>query len=416
MTVMKRSVACVVALAFAMSAAACGEEETVVLSYDEAALTEPGPYAVGFQRTVVRAKDSPLVSAAEGVGDIADRSLPLLIWYPSTPGATGSPTILKIANLMKIPGVRSMDNLPVANGGPFPLAIYSHGSGGEGVLAYPFAEQLVSRGWIVVAPDHVGNTTLEMVGGGSKPMLEMSYLRLLDIALVLDAASASFGVEELASAVDDEKIFLFGHSFGGFTTMSHAGAAYNLDAVIDRACPAGDDEPDEVCNLFSGDAMGAWTERLGTLGAGAVRAIGLQAPATMGILDASGVNVPTLLLSGNRDQTTTDPTSAEPIWAGLHNSEDVWVRFADAGHYSFISMCDDFSPELVENFARGSLEDGCGEDFLPVGDAIRINTAFLVAFAEKHVLGVTAWDAFLAGETPLEVVETSGADLTLVKH
>ena len=41
-----------------------------------------------------------------------------------------------------------------AEGGPFPLLLFSHGYGGGGLGAVFFTEALAARGWIVACPDH----------------------------------------------------------------------------------------------------------------------------------------------------------------------------------------------------------------------------------------------------------------------
>ena len=45
--------------------------------------------------------------------------------------------------------------------GPFPLVVYSHGSGGLRFIASDYTEAIASHGYIVAAPDHTGNTALE---------------------------------------------------------------------------------------------------------------------------------------------------------------------------------------------------------------------------------------------------------------
>ena len=39
--------------------------------------------------------------------------------------------------------------------------MHSHGNGGEGLLAYPYGELMASHGWILVAPNHTGNTAFD---------------------------------------------------------------------------------------------------------------------------------------------------------------------------------------------------------------------------------------------------------------
>lgn len=49
--------------------------------------------------------------------------------------------------------------------GPFPLVVYSHGNGGLRYVSAFLTEHLASHGFIVVAPDHVGNTAIDSFAG-----------------------------------------------------------------------------------------------------------------------------------------------------------------------------------------------------------------------------------------------------------
>ena len=49
--------------------------------------------------------------------------------------------------------------------GPFPVVIYSHGSGGLRYIASDYTEAIASYRYIVVAPDHTGNTAVDRLVG-----------------------------------------------------------------------------------------------------------------------------------------------------------------------------------------------------------------------------------------------------------
>src|SRR5690625_3575575 len=217
----------------------CGEsQEQDDPFYTETALEERGPHTVGFQRTTV--------SYTPPGADTA-RTLPVLVWYPgiSTPDARRADfTLLGTLPLRK---ARAFKHLALDASTPPPLAVYSHGSGGEGGLAYPYAERLASRGWVVAAVDHVGNTTKDTLGSDGVPEMASSVYRPLDISTVIDAAENGFELEGFASEIDTERTFLFGHSFGGFTAMLIGGAGYALEKAQARACGQGADGAPGAC-------------------------------------------------------------------------------------------------------------------------------------------------------------------------
>ena len=50
--------------------------------------------------------------------------------------------------------------------GPYPLIVFSHGNGGLGVQSFFLTEYLASHGYVVVCPDHTGNSLLTELPGG----------------------------------------------------------------------------------------------------------------------------------------------------------------------------------------------------------------------------------------------------------
>src|SRR5699024_2673965 len=96
-------------------------------------ITEFGSYNVGVRRTSV---------TYQPPGQEAARTLPVIVWYPSDETA-GRKDDLKLAKVMKLP-TSGYRNLALAEDGPFPVVVHSHGSGGEASLAYPAAEVFAS--------------------------------------------------------------------------------------------------------------------------------------------------------------------------------------------------------------------------------------------------------------------------------
>ena len=115
-----------------------------------------------------------------------------------------------------------------------------------------------------------------------------------------------------------------------------------------------------------------------------------------------------MLQSGRRDITTTDAAQAQPAWAGLDHPDDIWVELPNGGHLSFISVCDDIGPNFLDQFQPNNQEDGCGDDFVPVSQAVPALAAYLLGFARLHVLGEEVWRTILGGDPldPAVVVTT----------
>ena len=95
----------------------------------------------------------------------------------------------------------------------FPLVVYSHGSGGLRYIHSSYTEALASNGYVVVAPDHTGNTAVERITNASAPANEIAFNRPQDVRHVIDAfldpAHPTAG--PYALHVDADKVVVTGH-------------------------------------------------------------------------------------------------------------------------------------------------------------------------------------------------------------
>lgn len=350
----------------------------------EQALFEQGTYAVGHQQTTV---------SYTPIGESALRELPVRVWYPSPAGTTGEPADYKVGGIVKLTPLYALEATPAAPG-TFPLAIYSHGSGGDNLLAYPYAELLASRGWIVVSANHIGNTALEALTNKLLPFDEVAVKRVTDISALIDDADAGFGVDLLAGSVDTDSIFLFGHSFGAYTTLVAGGATLDYNNLLAVCGGRGSDDCEYLKIQEVEDAV-----RFG-LGDERIDAIAPQAPALSSAFAFAGyadIGIPTMLMSGELDKTTPEATQTLPVWNGLDEAEDIWIDIPTGAHFTFITICDDLDAELLAGFQPDAPEDGCGDEFIATLDAVPLLRAYIVAFAEFHVLGIDAWGEVLSG-------------------
>jgi len=140
----------------------------------------------------------------------------------------------------------------------FPIIIFSHGLGGTKTQNSINIEELVSNGYIVVAPDHTYDASMTIFDDGStyefKSGLPVSQLknnlvtekvfwetrlpqiktRAGDIKFIIDKLQ-TMKENKLYSSIDFNKIGVFGHSFGGATSVvsswndSRISACLNLD-------------------------------------------------------------------------------------------------------------------------------------------------------------------------------------------
>ena len=175
-----------------------------------------------------------------------NRSLPTLIYYPAkaTPPTGGN--YEGTVALNRINAV--LDAEPDFSRAPYPLIIFSHGSG-AGKQAYKYLlEYLASHGFVCVIADHTGNATL---GEYLPSDLSFSITRYYDISFVITQALELFactchGMYHLA---DPDRIGLAGHSWGANTALAVAGAQHSYDYFHARCLAEPNFDP-YVCPLY----------------------------------------------------------------------------------------------------------------------------------------------------------------------
>ncbi|GDX81886.1 hypothetical protein LBMAG42_36970 [Deltaproteobacteria bacterium] len=103
---------------------------------------------------------------------------------------------------------------PIASAGPWPLVLMSHCHGCTRFSTASVAVHLASHGFVVVAPDHPGDTLFDSLAGALLPLDASTLaLREADLTHALDAAlDGTFALD-----IDPARVGAFGHSFGAVT-------------------------------------------------------------------------------------------------------------------------------------------------------------------------------------------------------
>ncbi|NNL64981.1 MAG: hypothetical protein HKP30_01935 [Myxococcales bacterium] len=228
-----------------------------------------GPHPVGV--VTLSSKDA-----------LRERELPLEIWYPAHPDQRGRD--LDPASQAKVQpmpaaaplGQAAVRDVPSAPG-PHPVVAFSHGFAGHRCQSTFLCTHLASHGYVVVAPDHVGNTTVDVMTQAmqmlqeqgkipgpeelSHRIQEIADLRPGDLGHALDRVLS--GSVALLGEVDASRVAVTGHSFGGWTTLMTTGLDRRIRAAVPLA-PAGG-ETDLPSNPFESDRLLAWDRDVPTL-------------------------------------------------------------------------------------------------------------------------------------------------------
>lgn len=288
-----------------------------------------------------------LVDASRG-----DRVILVDAWYPTAPSSSGEPSIYEL-----LPGIGftagAQHEAPIA-AGPFPLVLWSHGRGGTRLAYALLCEALAGRGYVVIAPEHTGDTLADWLLGTAVDDDTNGTNRVADARFVLDALLDGGGqLHGIGTRVDQRRVAAAGHSYGGYTALSLASGAQAHPRV--RA-------------------------------AAGLQALTRSLPKQV----FEGIEVPTLLVTGSKDATTPPSTDADRAWAKLA-AQPAWrVDIELAGHQgcSDVGLYLDLAPQvedlpdIVRDFVESMAADITGTVGDPWHDTVALHMRILAAFLD----------------------------------
>jgi predicted dienelactone hydrolase len=306
-----------------------------------------------------------------------DRRIPLAVWYPVDHRTLGPLAHYEIVPGYELPTRGVLDGVPAAEG-RHPVIVFSHGSGSSRHLSFFLTELLASHGFIVVAPDHLGNTYFS--AGDADGVARSAQQRPKDARFVLDVvlgdpAAGDPALDVLAGHVDRARVGMAGHSYGGYTALAAAGGTQYGDAPDPR-----------------------------------VRAVAGLAPWSTQLTDEhlSAVRVPLLLVGATLDETTpVEPNVHRPFELAA-SAEKYRVDIAGADHGSFTIIC--ATDALLDHpaidvdarqWAHDRFMRQCRPDVLPPDRSEAVIDRYTVAFFRVHLQGDAAYRSYL---TPIEGV------------
>lgn len=185
-----------------------------------------GPYAVGV-RTVI-------VEDPSRMKDGKPRQLVTEVWYPATEDVRGQAGVTYDIKTMlsdeqkervKEFDVPLLETIAVRDAAPFdseekyPLIVFSHGQGGIRWQSTFYTVTLASHGYVVVSPDHPGNTLDYLLRDELSSTLDGIENRPKDAIALIDTFTALPTDHFLAGRIDAEMIGVTGHSFGAITSF-----------------------------------------------------------------------------------------------------------------------------------------------------------------------------------------------------
>ncbi|MBN1945766.1 MAG: prolyl oligopeptidase family serine peptidase [Bradymonadales bacterium] len=235
--------------------------------------------------------------------------------------------------------------------GPYPVILFSHGAYSLRFEYLFYTVHLASHGYIVVAPDHTGNTTWDAIRDGFNvlTMLAAAPDRLEDLSFLLDelAMLASDPRHLLYQAVNLVDVGVTGHSYGGFTaaTVPCRDSGFRASVLL---APVMD-----MVELYG--------------------------------CDLADYPVPVMLMGGTDDQTV----SWESQYCGyrsIGHAPKILYQLERGGHFTFSDMCRLGLEEQMIEGAPDIANDGCSPtDNVPYEEAQQTIDHYATAFFNLYL-------------------------------
>ena len=357
----------------------------------------PGPYDVGVKTITINAA--------------SERPLTVDVWFPLD-DAAGAPA----HEYTLIPGLfdisdNAVDAEPTSMSadGPFPLVIYSHGSGGLRYIASDYTEAIASYGYIVASADHTGNTALDglLCTRTTGPVTALN--RVNDIQAMINAMLDPESTETVGfvANVDPESIAVTGHSVGGFTTfaavtgyendLGSVAADDRIDAIIPLAPAIGGDRPPI-------DQSASTTTNPGRVDPCASAQDPASTPLSPTEIEAArsrksitdeqlaSITVPQMIIVGTDDVSTPVEPNVTRAWEFANSDPLYRVELVAGQHHSFTNACRYLEllptwPEDLQALTRPLLEsqaaEGCGSGVMEVERAEELTNTFAITFLDS---------------------------------
>lgn len=226
----------------------------------------------------------------------------------------------------------------------YPVVLLSHGTGGTAISLSWLAARLAEAGYIVIGPDHHGNTAMETYHPAG---FSAWWERAQDLTFALDTLSAdSF----LSGRVDTGNVTAIGFSLGGYTAISLLGAITDFELFKEWAHSAGmrkgpaefPDLPDRMAGLRADPSFQqSWARRSRSYKDARARRAILLAPAppirAFTSESLTAITEPVVIMVGGADREAPADICAE--WLKAQLSQSTLHHLGDrVGHATFLSL------------------------------------------------------------------------------
>lgn len=359
-----------------------------------------GNHKVGVSSiNLVNKNQLDILNIKDGVAPKYDRPITVEVWYPASIPDGGK----ELTSYTQVLGRNGAENRPVVpfefkgralreakilkTEGPFPLIILSHGYVGSRFLFTYLAENMASKGYVVVSIDHTDSTYKDAANFTSTLVN-----RSLDQLFVLNEMarlSAPKSKHFLSGAINTNQTGLVGYSMGGYGGLNTCGAGYSANAVsFYKRLTGGSTALDG--RVMESDSYKEFTDnRIKAFVALAPWGMANQVWDDKGL---KGLTTPTFFVCGSEDDISMYKTGVKAIYDGAVNSDRYLLTYINARHNVAPN------PPVVETMKPG-LDIN---EYLRYADSVwdmrrinNINQHFITAFFGIHLKNKNEYSSYL---------------------
>ncbi|MGY0563227.1 MAG: alpha/beta hydrolase family protein, partial [Paraglaciecola chathamensis] len=307
-----------------------------------------------------------------------DRPLTLEVWYPALKSSTGNTTLKAYMRDGKtqvaLHGKAVRDAKPEMTDKAFPLVLISHGYPGNRFLLSHLAENIASKGYVVVSIDHTDSTYRTKAAFSStlvnRPVDQLFVLGQIE-EMSKDKNSFLYGL------VDTADTGLIGYSMGGYGAVINAGAG-----VTEQAAMSQQGAPFGTLKRHQTGIKASTDKRLKTVIAFAPWGMNYHMFSHDTLQE---ISVPMLLVAGSQDDVSGYENGVRAIWQGATNVNRSLLTYDNANHNAGAVMP---APEESYVFDK-ELGFNISEHYIDaVWDNARMNNIaqhFVTAWLDKYL-------------------------------
>jgi predicted dienelactone hydrolase len=318
----------------------------------------PGPNQVGVTTITVT--------------DVArDRALRVYVWFPIDDPGAAPPYVYDFGDgIRSYPSPMAVSAPPssMSTDGQSPLVVISHGHRAKGFDFAGYAEELASYGYVVAAPNHLGDSSLDpprVVTSTAQDRLD----RPQDVSALITAMLDVNNNETAAFAahIDPGKIAVMGHSRGGFTAFA---------VVAGYANDQGETKPDPRVKAIIALASGA-------------------DPKLFSDAQLAAIKVPTMMISGTNDNVAPIKPYVTRPWELVSGRPLYRIELADGWHMTLGEYCHYLDywatipsfPSHVSERLEYDVDGACDPGAMPIARADILTNTFVIRFLQSVFRG-----------------------------